>query len=97
LRPIDPPREGITLNKRLAERLEVGTGDIITVEVMEGRRHHRDVPVAAIVEEMLGMCAYMDIGSLNELTGEGDVVRPQPCSSSLQPLGRSPSDSRTFR
>ena len=36
LRPIDPPPEGITLIKRLAERLGVARGDIITVEVMEG-------------------------------------------------------------
>ena len=35
LRPIDPPPEG-NLIKRLAERLGVARGDIITVEVMEG-------------------------------------------------------------
>jgi putative ABC transport system permease protein len=74
LRPIDPPPEGITLSKRLAERLGVARGDIITVEVMEGRRRHRDVPVAAIVEEMLGMSAYMEIGALNQLTDERDTV-----------------------
>jgi putative ABC transport system permease protein len=74
LRPIDPPPEGITLIKRLAERLGVARGDIITVEVMEGRRRHPDVPVAAIVEEILGMSADMAIGALNQPTGEGDVV-----------------------
>jgi putative ABC transport system permease protein len=74
LRPIEPPPEGITLSKRLAERLGVTAGDTLTVEVMEGERRHRDVPVAAIVEEMLGMSAYMEIDAVNKLTGEGDVV-----------------------
>lgn len=74
LRPIEPPPEGVTLSKRLAERLGVTAGDLLTVEVMEGERRHRDVPVAAIVEEMLGMSAYMEIDALNALTGEGDVV-----------------------
>jgi putative ABC transport system permease protein len=41
---------------------------------MEGRRRTRDVPVAGTVEEILGMSAYMDLGALNHLTGEGDVV-----------------------
>jgi putative ABC transport system permease protein len=41
---------------------------------MEGERRQIDVPVAVIVEEMLGMSAYMEIDTLNRLTGEGDVV-----------------------
>lgn len=74
LRPIEPAPEGITLSKRLAERLGVTAADEIIVEVMEGERRHIDMPVAAIVEEMLGMSSYMEIGALNRLTGEGDVV-----------------------
>lgn len=74
LRPITPSREGVTLAKPLAERLGVTTGDAITVEVMEGERLRADVSVAAVVEEMLGMSAYMELDTLNKLTGEGDVV-----------------------
>lgn len=74
LRPIEPSPDGVTLAKRLAERLGVTTGDAITVEVMEGERRKADVPVAAVVEEMLGMSAYMQLDALNKLTGEGDVV-----------------------
>ena len=74
LRPIELPSEGVLLSKPLAERLGVVQGDVITIEVMEGERRHRDVPVAAIVEEMLGMSAYMEINAINRLTGEGDVV-----------------------
>jgi putative ABC transport system permease protein len=74
LRPIEVAPDGVTLTRRLAERLGVGAGDMLTVEVMEGRRHRRDLPVGAIVDEAIGMASYMEIGTLNRLTGEGDVV-----------------------
>jgi putative ABC transport system permease protein len=74
LRPIEVPAEGITLTRRLAERLGVKAGDTITIEVMEGRRRKRDLPVSAVVDEMIGMGSYMPIVALNQLTGEGDVV-----------------------
>ena len=74
LRPIAASPDGITLTRRLAERLEVGPGDIITVETMEGRRLKRDLPVSATVDETIGMASYMDIDTLNHFTGEGAVV-----------------------
>jgi putative ABC transport system permease protein len=74
LRPIDVPPGGVTLTRRLAERLGVAPGDIVTVEVMEGRRRKIDLPVSASVDEVIGMSAYMEIDTLNRLTGEGAVV-----------------------
>ena len=74
LRPIEVPPEGIMLTRRLAERLAVAPGDIMTVEVMEGRRRKLDVPVSASVDEAIGMASYMQIDTLNRLTGEGAVV-----------------------
>jgi putative ABC transport system permease protein len=74
LRPIAASPDGITLTRRLADRLEVGRGDIVTMEAMEGRRSKRDLPVTAIVDESIGMASYMDMDVLNHLTGEGAVV-----------------------
>ena len=74
LRPIEIAPQGITLTRRLAERLAVATGNTMTIEVMEGKRRAADVPVSAIVDEVIGMASYMEIGALNRLTGEGDVV-----------------------
>lgn len=74
LRPIDVPPDGVTLTRRLAERLGVVPGDIVTVEVMEGRRRKIDLPVSASVDEVIGMSSYMEIDTLNRLTGEGAVV-----------------------
>ncbi|MGJ4941050.1 ABC transporter permease [Bradyrhizobium sp. HKCCYLS1011] len=74
LRPIAAAPDGITLTRRLAERLAVTPGDVITVETMEGRRLKRDLPVSATVDESIGMASYMDIGTLNHLTVEGATV-----------------------
>jgi putative ABC transport system permease protein len=74
LRPIDVSPEGITLTRRLAERLGVAPGNVITIEVMEGLRRKRDLPISASVDEVIGMASYMQIDALNRLTGEGDLV-----------------------
>ena len=74
LRPIEVSPDGITLTRRLAERLGVVAGEVITVEAMEGRRQKRDLPINASVDEMVGMASYMEIDTLNRFTGEGAVV-----------------------
>ena len=74
LRPIEVSAEGITLTRRLAERLGIRQGEIMTIEVMEGKELKRDLPVSAVVDETIGMGSYMEIGALNRLTGEGNVV-----------------------
>ena len=74
LRPIDVPPGGITLTRRLAERMRIAAGDIVTIEVMEGQRRKIDLPVSALVDEVIGMSAYMEVDTLNRLTGEGAVV-----------------------
>ncbi|WP_291615412.1 FtsX-like permease family protein [Bradyrhizobium sp.] len=74
LHPIDVPPDGITLTRRLAERIGVVPGGIVTVEVMEGRRRKIDLPASALVDEMVGMSSYMEIETLNRLTGEGRVA-----------------------
>ena len=74
LRPIEVSPDGITFTHRLADRLGVSLGDTITVEVMEGRRSKRELPVTGFVDEPMGMAAYMNIDTLNRLTAEGAVV-----------------------
>ena len=74
LRPIEVSPDGITLTHRLADRLGVAAGDVVTVEAMEGRRQKRNLPVSATVDETIGMASYMEIDTLNRFTGEGAVV-----------------------
>lgn len=68
------PPEGVVLSKTLADVLEIGKGDLVTVEVLEGSRPVRKVEVTAIIDELMGMNAYLDIRALNRLMNEDDVI-----------------------
>lgn len=68
------PAEGMLLTAMLAEQLEARAGDTVTVEVLDGRRPVREVPVAALVEEMVGTTAYMDRHALGRLLGESGAI-----------------------
>ncbi|HNG34745.1 MAG TPA: FtsX-like permease family protein, partial [Blastocatellia bacterium] len=68
------PPEGVLLTKTLAESLGVKAGDVLTVEVLEGERPVRQVPVAGTVDDLIGMSAYMELGALNRLMREGETI-----------------------
>lgn len=70
-RIISVPPDGIVLTSKLGEILGAGIGDTLTVEVLEGDRRVLKVPVAALIEEVLGMAAYMDSRALHRLLREG--------------------------
>jgi putative ABC transport system permease protein len=71
--PVALPPSGLLLSSRLAERLQVGAGDLITVEVLEGQRVHRLVRVEGLVTDMFALMAYMDLRALNGLLDEADA------------------------
>lgn len=66
--------EGVLLTAHLAEKLAVRPGDTLTVEVLEGARPVRQVKVAGVVDEMLGMSAYLELAALNRLMHEGGTI-----------------------
>jgi putative ABC transport system permease protein len=68
------PPEGIVLTRRLGAVLEAGPGDVLTVEVLEGSRPVRQVRVNALVDEPIGLSAYMDLDALNRLLREGGTT-----------------------
>jgi len=65
------PPSGVVLSAGLARILDAKPGDAITLEILEGERRVREVPVAATVEEPLGLYAYLDERALAELIGAG--------------------------
>ncbi|MDX2242918.1 MAG: FtsX-like permease family protein [Leptolyngbyaceae cyanobacterium bins.302] len=74
LNPISLPLDGILLTDKLADILQVKPGDFLTVEVLEGARPTRTVPVAGVVDELIGLSAYMNIQALNHLMQEGSTI-----------------------
>jgi putative ABC transport system permease protein len=68
------PPEGLVLTRRLAEILDARSGDEVAVEVLEGERAKRSARVAGLVDELLGLSAYMDAGALARLLREGGSV-----------------------
>ena len=74
LRPVDLPPDGLVLNAKLAEVLSAQPGDVVTIEVLEGARPVRQVAVAALVDEPVGLGAYMQAGALHRLMREGDTI-----------------------
>jgi putative ABC transport system permease protein len=68
------PSEGLLLTDHLAKLLHVAPGDMLEVEVLEGRRPVRLVPVAGLVKEYVGMAAYMRIEALWRLMDEERVI-----------------------
>jgi putative ABC transport system permease protein len=73
-RAVELPDEGLLLTSRLAELLGVAPGDLVRVRVLEGDRREREVSVAAIVDEPMGLNAYMETRSLAVLLGEQGSV-----------------------
>ena len=74
LRNVSLPSEGIVLTDYLGAMLGVAPGDQITVEVLEGSRPVRQVPVAGLIKEYIGLMGYMDLAALNRVMREGNAI-----------------------
>jgi putative ABC transport system permease protein len=69
-RVFELPSEGLVLSKVLGQALDVRPGDTVTIEVLEGRRPVRQAVVAALIDDFMGIAAYMEIGALHRLLRE---------------------------
>ncbi len=74
LRLLNLPSEGVLLTDYLGELLGVKAGDRLIVEVLEGSRPVREVPVVGLIKEYLGVAGYMDLAGLNRLLREGPAL-----------------------
>lgn len=72
--PHTPAQEGLLLTDRLARKLDLRVGDTVRVEWQEGARSVWMLPVTGVVQEMMGMNAYIARPALNRLLREGDRV-----------------------
>jgi putative ABC transport system permease protein len=74
LKRIELPADGVILTDYLAELLHIKTGDMLTIEVLEGHRPMVQVPVVGTAKEYLGVNAYMQRAALNRLLKEGEAI-----------------------
>jgi len=62
------------MSAALAERLGVGAGSTVDLDVLEGVRRVHRVQVAGVVEDVLGLSIYMEMSALHRLLREGETV-----------------------
>lgn len=70
-RHIELPADGLLMSAKLARSLGLAPGDAVTVEVLEGERRVEEVPVAGVVDDLVGVSVYLSLTSLNRLMREG--------------------------
>ena len=71
LEPVPVPGAGIALSRRLATILHANVGDRVTVNAA-GQSF--ELPVTLLVEQYIGMGAYMELSALDRLLGQGSIV-----------------------
>jgi len=74
LRPVPLGGEGLMLGRELARRLGVGLGDRVRVEVLDGDRPVREAQVVFLVDDLIGLAAYMEIEALGRMLGDHRVI-----------------------
>lgn len=74
LEPVPVPRQGLALPGKLAALLRAGVGDTLAVEPI-GSSLRLSLPVAQIVEQYIGLDAYMDLDALESLLGSAPGIR----------------------
>lgn len=73
-RPAPLPREGLLVSRQLARLLGVSVGDEVRVEVLEGHRRQRSVPVGGVVDDLLGVGASAPLSFVSALAGDGELA-----------------------
>ena len=68
------PPDGVVLTSTLAALLGVRPGDKLQIDFLQGRQLHRELLVSGIIDEILGLSAYMNLGALNRLAGDGGAL-----------------------
>ncbi len=65
---------GLTVSRKLADILNVRAGEEVEVEVLEGRRPVFTLPVVRLVEDFVGLNAYVEASTLHRLLQEGETL-----------------------
>jgi putative ABC transport system permease protein len=74
LRPAVVPESGLAISGMLARILNVRVGDAVEMDLLDGARRTVSLPVAALIEDYLGMRGMMDQGGLARLLREAPAA-----------------------
>jgi putative ABC transport system permease protein len=72
-RVVPPVPEGVVVTRWLAERFSLRRGDLVSLEIRENRRRTVTTRLMDIVDEPLGLAAYMDLAALDRLLDEPET------------------------
>ena len=72
--PMPMPEAGLILSEALAQALDVGPGDMVQVQFLEGPRARVDVPVSGISVGYVGLGATMELAALGRAAGESPRI-----------------------
>lgn len=71
---VEIPQKGLMISDKLASLLNVSRGDVVEIDVLQGKRRKIQTVVAAVIQEYSGTNAYMNMSELNRLMHESNVV-----------------------
>ena len=74
LQQIPLPDSGLVVSAKLGEVLGAKIGDQVMIEVLEGKRQTKFIPLTGFADDLAGISAYMDLRALNRFLEEGDVI-----------------------
>lgn len=72
--PLSLSGQGLFMTTFLADQLQLDVGDPVQVDILEGQRRSLEMVLAGVVDEPLGLSAYMQRDALNALLREGPAI-----------------------
>ncbi|MCW8416822.1 FtsX-like permease family protein [Fluoribacter dumoffii] len=74
LKRMTVPPHGLLISEGLAERLHLAVGDKLDMELLEGNKAKAQLKVQGIINDYVGMFAYIEIEALNQLLNEDHLI-----------------------
>ena len=68
------PPDGLVISRKLGDILDLRVGDKVQVEVLQGKRPVREIPIVGSLQDFSGVSAYMNIDALAQLLREGPTM-----------------------
>lgn len=71
---VDVPTSGLLLGQKLADRLQAKVGDALTMAFISERAPPTIVRVSGVVDELMGITAYMNADRLDRIAGDKATI-----------------------